>query len=428
MDIHMECLNRIILKNAVLGGSASDIYVEGERIFSIEKGGSSVPSGWDCAEVHDCRGKVALPGFVNMHTHAAMSLMRGLGEDIPFSEWIKRIWSVESALDEELVYWGTKVACLEMIHTGTTAFNDHYWHPSLARRAASEMGLRPVISYVILDNGDRNAAERQKEDCIRLYEESLSWPSACRFAVAFHAIYSVSEEMMVWAADFAREHGACLHIHLSETEGENLTCISKTGKSPVEYLDSLGVLGDNTVAAHTLWLSEDDISILGKRHVNCVHNINSNLKLSSGYRFMYNELRDAGANLCIGTDGCASSNNLDMLEAMKTSALVQKAWRGDPAAMPLDELFSMATVNGARALGLDCGEIREGALADIILVDTESSFFLSDAPFMANFIYSSHSDCIDSVMCNGRFVMRNRTIEGEKEILKNAREAMERLK
>ena len=187
------------------------------------------------------------------------------------------------------------------------------------------------------------------------------------------------------------------------------------------------MLGPDVIAAHTLWLDSDDVRILAERGVSCVHNINSNLKLASGYRFPYRELKDAGVNLCIGTDGCASSNNLDLQEAMKTAALVQKAWRNDPAAMPLDELFAMVTVNPARALGIRSGVVREGELADLIIVDTDSSFFLSNAPFMANFIYSAHSDCISSVICDGRFVMRDRVVPGEKEILAEARKVLCRL-
>ena len=199
------------------------------------------------------------------------------------------------------------------------------------------------------------------------------------------------------------------------------------GMSPVEYFDSLGLLGPDVIAAHTVWLSDNDIDILGKRGVTCVHNINSNLKLASGYRFRYNELRDAGANLCIGTDGCCSSNNLDMLEAMKTSALVQKAWRSDPASMPLDELLAMSTVNAAKVLGLEIGEIREGALADIMIVDIDSYHFMSPAPFEANFIYSAHSDCISSVICNGKFLMRDRMVPGEREILDDARKYLNKI-
>jgi 5-methylthioadenosine/S-adenosylhomocysteine deaminase len=178
------------------------------------------------------------------------------------------------------------------------------------------------------------------------------------------------------------------------------------------------------IAAHTLWLSENDIRILGERGVTCVHNVNSNLKLASGYRFLYNELRDAGANICLGTDGCASSNNLDMLETMKTSAMIQKAWRGDPSAMPIGEIMDMATVNGGKALGLDIGRIAEGALADILIIDTDSYNFLSPGSFEANLVYSAHSDCIDSVICNGKFIMKGRVVPGEKDILAQARKVL----
>ena len=227
--------------------------------------------------------------------------------------------------------------------------------------------------------------------------------------------------MILWATEFARSHGLKIHIHVSETRKEVADCKAEHGgMSPVEYLDSLGVLAPDVIAAHTLWVSEKDIEILGKRGVTCVHNVNSNLKLASGYRFMYNELRDAGANICLGTDGCASSNNLDMLETMKTSAMIQKAWRDDPSAMPLPEIMKMSAENAGKALGLDLGKVEEGCLADLLLVDTDNYSFLSPGSFEANLIYSAHSDCIDSVICNGRFVMRNRVVPGEKEIIRDA--------
>jgi 5-methylthioadenosine/S-adenosylhomocysteine deaminase len=258
-----------------------------------------------------------------------------------------------------------------------------------------------------------------------MYEMSKQWPENIHLLISVHAIYSVREPMMLWAVDFARQRGLKIHIHLSETEKEVQDCMKQHGgMSPVEYLDSLGILGPDVIAAHTLWLSDRDVEILGKRGVTCVHNINSNLKLSSGYRFRYNELRDAGANVCLGTDGCASSNNLDMLETMKTAAMVQKAWRNDPSAMPLNELIGMVTVNGAKALGLNTGRLEEGAAADILIVNTDNYNFLSPGTFEANLVYSAHSDCIDSVICNGRFLMRGRVVEGEKEILAQARKVM----
>lgn len=414
----------MILKNIVVGGVPSDIQIDGNKITSVIRTGAGK---YDDAEVVDCTGKAALPGFVNMHTHAAMTLMRGMGEDIAFHEWLKLIWEVESKIDAEYVYHATKVACLEMIKTGTTTFNDHYWHMPEAYKAAKEMGLRSVLAYVICDRNEPDEVERQKEQCIRMFEQTKTWDDTATFAIAIHAIYSVSKEMILWAVDFARSNGLKIHIHLSETSKEVEDCMAQHGVSPVVYLDRLGVLGPDVIAAHTLWLSEEDTEILAKRGVTCVHNVNSNLKLASGYRFPYAELRDAGANICLGTDGCASSNNLDMLETMKTAAMIQKAWRNDPSAMPIPELISMATYNAGKALGLDIGRIEPGALADILIVDMDNYNFLSPAPFEANLIYSAHSDCIDSVICNGRFVMKGRIVEGEKEILRNAAEVLTKL-
>ena len=420
-------MRKILLKNIVSEGVISDILIDDNHIAGIypaEPSGGSEEMGAD-VHVVDCAGKTAVPGFINMHTHAGMAMMRGIGEDITFHEWIDRIWQVESNIDDDYVYHATKVACLEMIKTGTTTFNDHYWHMPMAHKAAIEMGLRPVLAYVFLDHNDPQESERQKKQCLEMYEESLTWNDHSVFAIAIHAIYSVSEKMIVWATDFARSHGLKIHIHVSETRKEVQDSMAlHGGMSPVEYLDSLGVLGPDVIAAHTLWLSENDVRILGERGVNCVHNVNSNLKLASGYKFLYNELRDAGANICLGTDGCASSNNLDMLETMKTSAMIQKAWRDDPSAMPLNEIMNMATVNAGKALGLNVGKIEVGALADILIVDTDNYNFLSPGSFEANLIYSAHSDCIDSVICDGKFIMQNRVVPGERKILDEARKVM----
>lgn len=421
-------MSRILLRNITLDGGQKDIFIDGNLISRIEPAGSIASDR--STLIMDCGGKVAVPGFINMHTHAAMSLMRGIGEDMIFRDWIEKIWKIEEHIDYEFVYWSAKVACLEMIRTGTTTFNDQYWFFSAARQAAVDMGIRPVLGYDVMDKGDPKEAQREREQCIKKYEQfSQEWDENSIYAVAFHAIYSVSEEMILWIDKFARERKLMLHIHLAETIKEVEDCKKQHGGlTPVEYLDSLGVLGPHILAAHTLWLTPHDIELLAKHGVHCIHNINSNTKLCSGYQFLYNELRDAGVNVCIGTDGSASSNNLDMLEAMKTSALFQKAWRNDPKAWPLEELLACATSHGAKALGLNSGVIEEGRIADINIVDTDNSFFLSDGPFLANLIYSAHSDCIETVICNGRFVMCKHEIPGEREILSEARRALKKIK
>ena len=423
-------MGSILLKDVTVGNERQDILIGQGRIRRIGPAGACAL--WQIAgdvEMMDCSGKVAIPGFINMHTHSPMALMRGIGEDMVFHRWLDKIWKVEEHLDHDFVYWGTKVACLEMIRTGTTTFNDQYWFFDSSVRAAREMGLRIATGYDVMDKGSQAEADRQKEQCIAKSEAFLGTGDPGHiYELAFHAIYSVSEEMIRWTADLAEKYDVCLHIHLCETRKEVEDCkAAHGGLTPVEYLDSLGVLSPRLLAAHTLWLTPHDIELLAARGVHCIHNINSNTKLASGYRFLYNEMRDAGVNLCLGTDGCASSNNLDMLEAMKTAAIFQKAWRDDPSALPLPELMDMATVNGARALRIDSGRIAEGAVADLLLVDTDNTFFLSPGPFLANLVYSAHSDCIDSVICDGRFLMRHREIPGEREILAEARKVLAKI-
>ena len=423
-------MGSILLKDVTVGNERQDILIGQGRIRRIGPAGACAL--WQIAgdvEMMDCSGKVAIPGFINMHTHSPMALMRGIGEDMVFHRWLDKIWKVEEHLDHDFVYWGTKVACLEMIRTGTTTFNDQYWFFDSSVRAAREMGLRIATGYDVMDKGSQAEADRQKEQCIAKSEAFLGAGDPGHiYELAFHAIYSVSEEMIRWTADLAEKYDVCLHIHLCETRKEVEDCkAAHGGLTPVEYLDSLGVLSPRLLAAHTLWLTPHDIELLAARGVHCIHNINSNTKLASGYRFLYNEMRDAGVNLCLGTDGCASSNNLDMLEAMKTAAIFQKAWRDDPSALPLPELMDMATVNGARALRIDSGRIAEGAVADLLLVDTDNTFFLSPGPFLANLVYSAHSDCIDSVICDGRFLMRHREIPGEREILAEARKVLAKI-
>jgi 5-methylthioadenosine/S-adenosylhomocysteine deaminase len=423
-------MTAILLRDVTLGDERKDILIGQGRIRKIGPVGSCAE--WDLAgdlDMMDCSGMVAIPGLINMHTHSPMSLMRGIGEDMLFHEWLAKIWKVEEHLDHDFVYWGTKVACLEMIRTGTTTFNDQYWFFDSSVKAAREMGMRIATGYDVMDKDSREEAARQKDQCLAKSEAFLhAGDPGHIYELAFHAIYSVSEEMIVWTNELSARYDVPLHIHLCETRKEVEDCKAQHGGlTPVEYLDRLGVLSPRLLAAHTLWLSPHDIELLAARGVHCIHNINSNTKLASGYRFLYNEMRDAGINLCLGTDGCASSNNLDLLEAMKNAALFQKAWREDPSALPLPELLDMTTRNGAKALRLDAGRIEEGAVADIVLVDTDNTFFLSPGPFLANLIYSSHSDCIDSVICDGRFLMRHREIPGEREIITEARKVLAKI-
>lgn len=421
---NLSVMSTILLKGILLNGAVKDILIKGNRIASI---GTSLTVPDAPCKIVDCTGKAAVPGFVNMHTHSAMTLTRGYREDAKLQDWLQDIWKVEARMDEEAIYWGTKLACLEMMKTGTTTFYDQYWMIDSAVQAVQEMGLRGEHAFVALDLKDEGKDAAIKAGMEAMYKKSLEWGERCRMTVGVHAPYTVSDSMIQWCSDFARERGLSLHIHVSETEQENLDSMALNGCSPFEHLQRLGVLGPEVIAAHCVWLSENDMDIMAANGVTAVHNINSNLKLASGSRFLYNELKGRGVNVCLGTDGCGSSNNLDMREAMKTAALLQKGWRRDPQALPLGELMDMATLNGARALGLDCGVLEEGRLADVVIVDTDNYAFVPGLDFLSDFIYSANSSCVESVICNGEFVMENRVVPGEKEILENVRRVCKKL-
>jgi len=407
-------MTSILIKDINLNNTTSDILIEGNRIKIISEN-----IDFQADRIIYGTGKSIIPGFVNMHTHAAMALMRGIGEDMSLMDWLyNKIWPTESKLTDEMVYWGTKLACLEMIKSGTTCFNDQYWRLPYAVKATEEMGLRSVQPFVILDLLDESKSEKLKVECEKMYELSKNWCDRNNFSIGIHSPYSVSEKMILWASEFAQKRDLLVHLHLSETKGENEESRALHGVSPIGYLEKLGVLNSKVIAAHCLWIDDEDIAILAKRNVKVVHNINSNLKIASGYKFRYKELKAAGLTITLGTDGCASSNNLDMIETMKTTALVQKGWRGDPTVLPLDELISLATVNGGRALGIKCGVIEEGYLADLTIIDTNSFAFTPNINFLANLIYSANSSCVDTVICDGKVLMEKRVVEGEEEIIK----------
>ena len=314
-----------------------------------------------------------------------------------------------------------------MIKTGTTCFLDHDWRVDGTSRAVAEMGIRSVQAHVALDMKDESKSDFIKSEFERIYKDSQNWDELNTLCVGIHAPYSVSDSLIKWCSNFAREKGLKVHIHVSETAKENADSVELNGCSPFEHLEKLGVLGPEVIAAHCVWLSNNDMDIMAKYGVTPVHNINSNLKLSSGYKFLYNELKERGINVTLGTDGNGSSKNLDMRETMKTAALLQKGWREDPTALPLNELMDMATVNGAKALGIDAGEIKVGKLADINIIDIDNYAFTPNINFLSNLVYSANSSCVESVICNGKFVMKNRVVEGEKEILEKVNSIYKKL-
>ena len=230
----------ILLKNILHGHNRTDILIGDGVIKHVGPVTETAPG----TETVDCSGKAVIPGFVNMHTHAAMIMLRGIHEDLTLYDWLNNIWKIEAKLDRDFIYWSTKAACLEMIRSGTTTFNDQYWFCPHARLAAVEMGLRPVYSFIFLDSQNPDMARRQRDACQRLYERTLDWGEDSQFAVSIHSVYTVCEENILWANQFALDHGLKLHLHLSETRLENEDCRrAHGGISPTEYFDSLGIWG-----------------------------------------------------------------------------------------------------------------------------------------------------------------------------------------
>lgn len=408
----------ILIKNVYLNDTRTNIFIDGKEIRQI---GPSLPV--EAARTMDGTGKAVIPGFVNAHTHAAMTLFRGFGDDMPLMPWLEqKIWPNEAKLTREDVYWGAKLACLEMIKTGTTTFFDMYQRPRVTADVVEEMGMRGVIAGVCFDGFDKEEAEKCKRHNEKLIREVDTYSKRVRFAIGPHAIYTVSGELLKWSHQFATEHQIPIHLHLAETEGEVANSIRQFGLSPVRYLYKLGVLSPRLIIAHGMYVDDDEIRMLAEHGVKVVHNPASNMKLASGMHFKYSEMRQAGITVALGTDGCSSSNNLDMVEAMKLASLLGKAWRKDPEAVPAPDIFRTATEGGASAIGLKAGRIAEGYLADLSLVDLRIPAFTPNHNFISNLVYAANGSCIDTVVCDGKVLMQDRKVPGEDEILERTAE------
>jgi len=407
----------IKIKSALVKGKIADILIENEKITQIAAG---IPT--EAEYKIDAKGMAVIPSFCNGHAHAAMTLFRGYADDMVLNEWLNsKIWPLEAKLTEKDVYWGTRLACLEMIKSGTTFFNDMYWHFHGTARAADESGIRSLVSAVMIDMFDQEKAAEQIKMNKRLFQESRQYSDRIRFALGPHALYTVSAESLQWFREFSDKHEIPVHFHLSETKKEVDDCIAKNRLRPVEYLDELGFLSDKLLACHSIWLNDKEISLMKKHNATVVHNPVSNMKLCSGSVFPYQKYKKAGVRMALGTDGAASNNSLDMLSEMKTAALLQKHMTGDPTALKAGSVFNMAT-NGL-AFGLDTG-IAEGKLADLLLVNLRKPCMTPCHSLISNIAYAADTSVIDTTICNGKVLMQNRHIEGEQDILDKAQEVV----
>ena len=408
----------ILIKNALVEGQFSDLYIEGSRIKTIQPA-----LDLNADRVIDADRKAVIPGLHNGHTHAAMTLFRGYGDDMSLHEWLNdRIWPLEARLTEDDVYWGTKLACLEMIKSGTTFFGDMYWHWPGTVNAVTEMGLRASLAGVFIDLFDKKKSSQQIKQNETLFNESKDLPERIQFCLGPHAIYTVSDSSLRWAKAFADDNHLLLHIHLAETEDEVNNCLKEHHKRPVEYLNNIGFLGPNLVVAHAIWFNEKELSLLKEYDVKIITNPCANMKLTAGV-FPYTRVKNHNLMIGIGTDGVASNNNFDLFEEMKFLALLEKSRSGDPTAAPATEVFRCATENVSRIYGLESGMIAEGKLADLVLLDLNSPTLSPGHDLISDLVYSVNGSVVDTVICDGKILMENRTIEGEDEIVEKAKEA-----
>ncbi|MDR0536916.1 MAG: amidohydrolase [Tannerellaceae bacterium] len=416
-------MNRLLIKSVELNGSTTDILIEGERIRQI------APNIIDDGAIQiDGRAKAAIPGFINTHTHAAMTLFRGCGDDMPLMRWLEeQIWPREAHLTEEDVYWGAKLACLEMIKSGTTCFIDSYHHQPATARAVEEMGIRGILASACFDNFDDAKAQKVRQSLPKLHNNTLQYSSRITYAIAPHAIYTVSPSTLQWIDAYAKANNLIIHLHLAETEGEVADSLQRFGFTPVRHLHHLGILSPRLLIAHGLYIDDEEIHILADHGVQVAHNPASNMKLASGHAFRFVEMRRAGIPVGIGTDGCSSSNNLDMVEAMKLASLLGKSWRKDPEVFTAAEAFYAATAQGADILHVDAGRIEEGRLADICLIDLNIPAFTPNLNFISNLVYAANGSCVDTLICNGRILMQGRKVAGEDEIMQQATRCAKRL-
>ncbi|MCX8012728.1 MAG: amidohydrolase, partial [Rectinema sp.] len=320
----------ILLKHALLEGERHDILIEGSRIVRIAPAGSLTMSltGEGNLEIIDASGRAVIPSLVNAHAHSAMTLLRGIAEDRELMPWLQEaIWPREARLDAEDIYWGTRLAALEMIRSGTTVCADMYFFPEAQAEAARDSGMRFVISYPLIDGMDESRAASQRAACDRFFDHVPDCGPVSMFCLAGHSVYATTASSLRYIARKARELDLFIHIHLAETEVEDRACRAKTGMSPAAYLDSLGVLGPKTFCAHCVWLDNADWDLLAERGVTVVHNPASNMKLASG-AFDYEAARVRGIRVLLGTDGAASNNELNLFSDMKIAGLLQKhQWR-----------------------------------------------------------------------------------------------------
>ena len=408
-----------LIKNAMAvlpGGKVeqADISIEGNIIKAV----GDIPEDAVHERIIDGSGKLAVPGFVNAHTHAAMTLLRSYADDMALMDWLQnKIWPVEEKMTDDDLYWGTMLAAMEMIRTGTTAFADMYGpDEGIVAKAAIESGLRAVLSRGIVAVAP--GADQKPEDNACLYKTYHGAENG-RITVMLgpHALYTCPPDFLRKVADKAALLGAEIHIHMSETEVEVEDCLKNYGKRPFAHVEATGLFEHGTLAAHCVHLDDEDIEVIKRHKIRVAHNPGSNLKLASGMAPVQ-KLLEEGVCVGIGTDGASSNNNLDMLEEIRLAALISKVESGNPKAVPAFQAIQMGTEFGARAVGLgDTGRLAPGCKADIALFSMDGPEWHPCHNPLSLLAYSAGSGSADTVLMDGRVLMEKKqlcTIDEEK--------------
>lgn len=417
---------KLLIERATIDGQVVDIRTDGGRIVAVgprgtSGGGGTAPGpssspaggdGWVPDRVIDAAGLHAFPSLKNGHTHAAMTLFRGWGDDLPLMEWLEtHVWPAEQHMVPEDVYHGTRLALLEMIRSGTTYFNDMYWHADRVAQAVSEMGLKAHLGSVFVDHGSERIGSQWRAAIVRQMETLDKLPDRIHVAIAPHAIYTVSSENLRWLGDVARERDLLVHIHLSETRSEVEQCVFEHGMRPTYLLDKVGLMGPNLIAAHGVYLDTEEMATLAQAGATVVTNPTANLKLAVGGIFDYDAAKAAGLRVVLGTDGAGSNNNLDLLEEMKIAALIQKHRARDATSLPAHEALALATTNASEAFRLGRGTLEPGEPADIILVDLGSASTQPAHDPVSDLVYAANGSAVHTTICDGRVLMHDRVVE-----------------
>lgn len=422
-------MTKILLKNATMiaadGASCTaDIAIENDKIHAI----GNVKDTWKAERVIDCTEHLAIPGFINTHTHAAMTLLRSYADDMKLMDWLEnRIWPVEAKMKSDDIYWGTMLGIAEMIKTGTTTFADMYADMDRVGDAVAETGIRAVLCRGMIGvapNGLR--ALEENKALFREYHNAAEG----RITVMFgpHAPYTCPPDFLKKVIVEAKKVNAELHMHLAETQGEVEDCVKQYGKTPIALMEEVGLFECGVLAAHCVHLSEADMEIMARRRVRVAHNPGSNMKLASGVAPVA-ELMKKGIVVGLGTDGVSSNNNLDMLEEMHLAALLHKVHLMDPLVIPAFTALQMATTQGAQALGFgnSIGRLTEGCKADITLLSMRGTQWYPRHDIASLLVYSANSAAVDTVLVNGKILLEQgklTTIDEERVIYETNRRAM----